>query len=358
MTFLRSPAGHGLDPNLTRLRRQGAESGKFTPPYHRPATDLFDDHIRSWIAAYCRGIPVMQATAQWVARDGTGYRIHTDIGEVTARFVVLSPGPPPPRVPDEFSRHLRHGSVVHIHDAIPPVPSGAGIAIVGGGIAAAHRALAWSMTHHVDLWLRDTMSVWQFDSAPCFIGPRCGERFRSVASPELRRQLISRSRRPGSLPPDLHQTLESSIQAGRIREIHAAVRDVVPAGRSLYLAGTDFGGRPRQGLYELVVLATGFADGPPAPELVRHSARNLASPLAADGFPVPNAQLEWAPGLFLSGGLAELELGPPARNIIGAHLASRRIVPALAIYRGRSSLQLSRARPAHGRVSGPQAERV
>ncbi|MDA3951944.1 MAG: hypothetical protein PF508_22235, partial [Spirochaeta sp.] len=51
--------------------------------------------------------------------------------------------------------------------------------------------------------------------------------------------------------------------------------------------------------------------------------------------PVVDADRAWkrehagAPQIFCTGGLAELELGPPARNIIGAHLAGRRIIPAL-----------------------------
>jgi hypothetical protein len=36
--------------------------------------------------------------------------------------------------------------------------------------------------------------------------------------------------------------------------------------------------------------------------------------------------LEWAPGLYVTGQLAELELGPTARNIGGARLAAERLV--------------------------------
>jgi hypothetical protein len=37
---------------------------------------------------------------------------------------------------------------------------------------------------------------------------------------------------------------------------------------------------------------------------------------------VVDRTLAWAPGLHVSGALAELEVGPVARNIIGARLAS------------------------------------
>ena len=40
-------------------------------------------------------------------------------------------------------------------------------------------------------------------------------------------------------------------------------------------------------------------------------------------WPIPQKNLMWYPGLYLMGSLAELEIGPTARNIIGAHLACR-----------------------------------
>jgi hypothetical protein len=36
-------------------------------------------------------------------------------------------------------------------------------------------------------------------------------------------------------------------------------------------------------------------------------------------------QLCWHPGIYVSGALAELELGPPAANIVGGRLAAQRL---------------------------------
>ncbi|XYI00028.1 hypothetical protein ACMHYB_09830 [Sorangium sp. So ce1128] len=47
---------------------------------------------------------------------------------------------------------------------------------------------------------------------------------------------------------------------------------------------------------------------------------------AACGYPIVSARLEWGPGLFVSGPLAELELGPTARNIAGARAAAERLL--------------------------------
>lgn len=52
----------------------------------------------------------------------------------------------------------------------------------------------------------------------------------------------------------------------------------------------------------------------------------MVGPLLARGYPVLDARLRWAPGLYASGGLAELRLGPVARNLIGARRAAERLL--------------------------------
>jgi len=48
------------------------------------------------------------------------------------------------------------------------------------------------------------------------------------------------------------------------------------------------------------------------------------------GFPILDEHLRWnSCELFIMGGLAALRVGPTARNISGARMASDRIVPAL-----------------------------
>ena len=50
----------------------------------------------------------------------------------------------------------------------------------------------------------------------------------------------------------------------------------------------------------------------------------LMLPLSC-GFPKITHELEWLPHLFVAGGLADLELGPFARNIMGGKEAVQRI---------------------------------
>lgn len=57
---------------------------------------------------------------------------------------------------------------------------------------------------------------------------------------------------------------------------------------------------------------------------------DLDLPVAPCGYPIVDAGLRWAPGLHVTGPLADLELGPVARNISGARRAADRLVIAVA----------------------------
>ena len=50
---------------------------------------------------------------------------------------------------------------------------------------------------------------------------------------------------------------------------------------------------------------------------------------ACCGYPIVDSELRWHPRIYVSGPLAELELGPVSRNIAGARRAGDRIVDAI-----------------------------
>jgi hypothetical protein len=80
---------------------------------------------------------------------------------------------------------------------------------------------------------------------------------------------------------------------------------------------------------EQVLLATGFDGRRPGGAWLDHAIEACELPVAPCGYPVVTPGLQWAPGLYLTGALAELELGPVARNIAGARHAGERLVVAL-----------------------------
>jgi hypothetical protein len=76
---------------------------------------------------------------------------------------------------------------------------------------------------------------------------------------------------------------------------------------------------------DLLVLATGFDPARPGGAWLDAAVAAYGLPTAPDGYPILDPALCWADGLHVSGPLAELEVGPVARNFIGARLAAERI---------------------------------
>ena len=76
---------------------------------------------------------------------------------------------------------------------------------------------------------------------------------------------------------------------------------------------------------EQLALACGFKNKRPGGILVDRLIKEEGLTTAPCGFPIIDSGLQWGPGLFVTGWLAELELGPLARNIVGARMAADRI---------------------------------
>jgi hypothetical protein len=179
----------------------------------------------------------------------------------------------------------------------------------------------------VVLLTRGPLRVGQFDSEPCFIGPRCLADFLAEPTPAARRKYIEEARYPGTMPWDVEQTLRGEE---RVAILEDDVSGIEPAG----VADTA-GGRLRVQLRDevqpvesdLVVLATGFERRLPLSGLIADLARRHGLSTGPCGSPVPDRFLRWHPRVLVTGALGELEIGPAAPNIIGAHLAARRLVP-------------------------------
>ena len=206
----------------------------FHPPYHRPALSLFNEHIRAEIAPVdkLRTHVTGEVTAIDPVDDRFDLTVATSTGtteSVPATTVILAVGNPPPHIPEPF-RSLRNADIpiFHVYDAafdIDAIPPTSRVAIVGGGIAGAHLALNLQRRGvAVDIWNRDPFYPAQFDSDPCFIGPRCGDDFREHPF-SARRTIITNSRRPGSVPPDLFEAITAAHRNGDIEilttEVHA-----------------------------------------------------------------------------------------------------------------------------------------
>jgi hypothetical protein len=81
---------------------------------------------------------------------------------------------------------------------------------------------------------------------------------------------------------------------------------------------------------ERVVLATGFRPERPGGRLVDRLIRDFDLPCNPCGYPIVGEDLLWGENIYVTGPLAELQVGPCARNIVGARNAGRMLLAGLS----------------------------
>jgi cation diffusion facilitator CzcD-associated flavoprotein CzcO len=208
------------------------------------------------------------------------------------------------------------------------------IAVVGGGLSGCQIAIALSRDaagglpcRGIRLIRRRPAAIRAYDSDPGYIGVKKGAAFSRIRDYHRRRRIIREARWPGSIPGDVAAEIAEAARRGDFAIVEGEIISAdVPSWGPVSLRLAD-GRRIAAGA---VVLATGFEDDLPERPWIRDLAAAEGLPVHTDGYPVPDGALRWAPGLYVTGGLAELEMGPSGLNIIGAHRAADRILEGLA----------------------------
>lgn len=337
MRHLRSPGVHHVDlhPNaLRRFAKQGAgrPHARFVHPYDRPGLDFFRAHTEYVVREYRLGSLRERCRALSIARTAEGYRVETDRGALTSRRVVLALG-----LGEQLCLPVwapgagGEGRIEHMfapsfkRERLAALRS---VAIVGGGISAAQLACALARcSTEVTVIARHAPRVQRFDSEPEWLGPRALASFERIRDVTQRRRLIVEARHRGSMPPEIATELRREIRNGRVRWMKADVTAVDDADEHADKIVLRLDRAPGLVKASRVVLATGFETHRPGGSLLDEEAVDrLGLPCAACGYPIVSPRLEWAHGLFVIGPLAELELGPAARNIAGARAASERLL--------------------------------
>jgi hypothetical protein len=333
MRLLRSPYVHQIDTHPFSLRQFSRASGArglggLVGFYKRPTLALFRSHCAAIVRENRLDELRIEGRALELRRTAAGFRVVSDHGEIEARRVLIAIGAgEQPHWPG-WAQALREAAapVAHVFDAgfrRDALPEWRHAVVVGGGISAVQTALALAnrMPGRVTLLMRHPMRVRQFDSDPGWIGPRYQRPFQRVPDPERRREIIGQARHRGSMPAEVAADLRRALAAGTL-----ALRagDVVEAARET--DGIDLRldrGEPLAA--DLVLLATGFDPHRPGGAWLDRAVEEMGLPCAPCGYPVVDRSLRWAPGLHVSGPLAELEVGPVSRNIVGARIAGERL---------------------------------
>lgn len=338
MRFLRSPSVHHLDPEPWSLlyfagahnsRGHGAPEGSFTRPYNRPSLDLFARHCDDVIARYGLADLHIRDRAVGVDLSCDSAVVRTDSGEaLETRNVLLALGASErPRWPAWARELARDGHrIEHIFgpdQVLDPDDWPDTVAVIGGGISAAQGALRLAEAgRSVHLVTRHPLRKHQFDSDPGWLGPKHMRRFLKTRDLARRRAMITEARHTGSVPPDVLRDLRRALADGRV-VLHQG--DPRPTQQNEELLLHVDGQRLAVGG---VLLATGFEGGRPGGSLVDELVTSHALPCAGCGFPIVDKHLRWHPAVYVTGPLAELEVGPASRHIVGARRSGSRIVPA------------------------------
>ena len=187
--------------------------------------------------------------------------------------------------------------------------------IVGGGITGAQLALRAAEAGHRLCWLTRHKPVRaDFDSDPCYAGPRCLAPFADTPLAE-RTALLAEARRPGTLPPDIYSAITAALAGGGLAWRRGEPIRLSEAGVTL----AD--GRVIDA--ERVILATGFAHRPAARSVLGRAIVDFGIATDDAGHLHLDGELAALPGLHVAGRPASLQLGPMAGNIKGARLAGR-----------------------------------
>ncbi|MEM1055404.1 MAG: FAD/NAD(P)-binding protein [Bacteroidota bacterium] len=339
MAFMRSSLVHhvGLDPydlKLFEREREDATVARFADPYSRPSYRLFQAHARHVIAEHDLDALRLRGRATGLRRASDGWHVETDRGAIRARRVLLAMGNTERLCWPGWARTLQtHGGRVdHLLDPAfrrTDVLEGERVAVVGGGISAAQAAIAFARRGPTVLASRHAPRVHQLDADPGWLGPTEMEGFLQEPCVIARRQAITRARHRGSIPPDVLRSLQQAIQWHGLCHVTAeAVPVQVGPSGAVRLALHPQDDDPFAVTVDRIVLATGFEAARPGGEWLDTTTEAEGLPLAPCGFPRLRHSLAWAPGLYAAGPLAELELGPTARNIAGARAAAARLPAA------------------------------
>jgi glycine/D-amino acid oxidase-like deaminating enzyme len=189
--------------------------------------------------------------------------------------------------------------------------------------------LAWGALNlgaRVTLLYRRTLQESLFDTDPGWLGPKYLKQFHAEPNWDTRWAMVQSARNGGSLTPELMTQLRQAQKSGILQiQEDCQVQQIWWQGsewKILCREGTSFH-------VNRIWLATGYRFDVSA-DPVWQDLRQQHPVQEVGGLPVLEEDLRW-PGchLYVMGGLTALQLGPAARNLWGARLASERIVPSL-----------------------------
>lgn len=336
--YLRSPGVHhiGVQPlDLMKFANYapGVRDDRFTAPYQQPAYTVFQAHARHVVEHFRLGELHIRGRVKSIQLDEHRATVATENSSHEARLIVLAIGGMEQVAIPEWAEPLRARGVPlrHVFDhgfELNHEAHEGRVVIVGGGLTAVQTALSLARTgkNQVTLLSRHRLRAHHFDADPGWMGPKYLNAFNSEPSYEKRREMILSARFRGSAPKDVLRQLDTEIAAGRVK-LHIGEATAANFEQERFFLSLADGGCLEA---EAMLLATGFIRKRPGGSAIDELIERYALQTAPCGFPIVDRALRWHPRIAVMGPLAELEVGPTSRNIVGAQRAAVRIADSLA----------------------------
>ncbi|GLO68164.1 FAD/NAD(P)-binding protein [Oceanobacillus kimchii] len=330
MQYLRSPVVHHLEADPYSLKKF-AKLHDFTQPfkgkYGRPRLDLFNDHSLNVVNKTGVRDSWRQGLVNKLAKHSIGWEVSVQDGQnFYGERVILAIGVNnTPHFPTWAQELQDNERMNHIFDLKKDLPNSGNIIVVGGGMTAAQLASNLSKQQDVNsitLVKRHPFRIHRFDSDPGWLGPKFLTSFDKLTNYKKRREVIQEARYRGSITKDVYINIKKQINTGKLHVYNGGVVSAKLEGQCIQLLTSQ--DEVLSG--DAVLLSTGAEPSLPGREWLKEAIDHIRLPCAPCGFPIVSKSLEWKNGLFVTGALAELEIGPVSRNIAGARKATERIL--------------------------------
>ncbi|MEM6445723.1 MAG: FAD/NAD(P)-binding protein [Cyanobacteria bacterium P01_D01_bin.123] len=342
---LRSPAVHHPDPNPHALRAFAAgKTAELFPPYDLPGTSLFQGFCQHTIQRWGLTEKVVAARVKQInpyRHTSREYRFRLVMANgrsLSARRVVLAMGGGSPLLPEWVGNitstypadRLCHAQDVDLRRL---KLAGETILIVGSGLTSGHLALgAIARGATVMMMARRQFYEKLFDTDPGWLGPKYLSQFHAEPNWERRWQMMRAARNGGSLTPAILTRLRRASRQDKLTFYERCqIKQAEWEGTAwqVQCEHSNVHVCVAHQSIDRIWLATGSQLNAEQWDLLSEFRSVFPCPMV-NGMPILDEFLRW-PGsnLFIMGGAAALRIGPVARNLFGARLASRCIVPAL-----------------------------
>jgi cation diffusion facilitator CzcD-associated flavoprotein CzcO len=319
IAHLRSPSVHHPHPDpyaLADFARSARRSHELHHRYGLPSTALFDDFCR-WVIDDA-GLSDAVERGRVVEVDESGHLVLESGAELDADHVVWATDPGA-----RAAASTMPGVIDHWPEAAQP-QAGATIAVVGGGLSAAHLVRAAVVAGaHVEWLVRRDPVVRDFDTDPGWLGPKEMSRFLALTDMTERLRAVIDARGGGSIPA----WILDEIARDEARGLVCRRVGLVEWAPDVHQPSVSVAARTVA--CDRVVLGLGTIPDVDADPALAALCRRTDTQIVG-GRPVLDHALR-VPGsvVHVVGRLAQLHLGPTAGNLSGARRGAAAVVGAV-----------------------------